>query len=56
MITLISKLAGFKPSDKATNEPEERLYRALVGDIGGTNIRLQLVQFKKSSKRPTIIK
>lgn len=45
------------PSSDSTNVSlSESIHKALIGDIGGTNIRLRLIAFSKSSKIPTVIK
>lgn len=43
-------------TSSSENKEHEQVYRALVGDIGGTNIRLRLLNFTKSTKKPNIIK
>lgn len=55
MLSLIPSLFAQLNKEKP-KKVEEKVYKALIGDIGGTNIRLELISFKKTDKSPVIIK
>lgn len=59
MLTLLAKILN--PADKEytpskASQKDEQVYKALIGDIGGTNIRLRLISFTKTSRVPKVIK
>lgn len=61
MLSLLSKILNpsrdeYKPSTETKTEGGDAIYRALIGDIGGTNIRLRLISFSKNTKVPKVIK
>ena len=61
MLSILSKIlnssdVSYVPTPDVKKETPETIYRALIGDIGGTNIRLRLISFSKTSKVPKVIK
>ncbi|EAR99099.2 glucokinase (macronuclear) [Tetrahymena thermophila SB210] len=61
MLTALSKILNqhqseYKPSTNKLSQTGEIIYKALIGDIGGTNIRLRLISFTKHARIPTVIK
>lgn len=61
MLSLLSKIlnslhVGYTPPTETKSNTSETLHKALIGDIGGTNIRLRLISFTRTSKIPFIIK